>query len=223
MDERSWKLESALPPAAVEEKSEFSRLFGFLHPEVAMQDIVARPSCLAPLTLAVLVAAAYMAVALPAGVKGTEAVAIEASTAVGLLVRMVVMTALLAAYAAAVGGTVKLRSLFAVVCYARVPAILITVLAIGLILLRRASGLPDGHPVNPMMTSLAVFLDIRTTPKFLYSIASSVDCVVFWVLSLTAIGLRLSSRISGGAATAGVALYWVLSTLVQAAWVSFAI
>jgi len=86
--------------------------------------------------------------------------------------------------------------------------------------LRRASGLPDGHPLNPMMTNLAVFLDIRTTPPVLYSIASSVDCIVFWELSLAAIGLRLATRISAGAANAGIALYWVLSTAAQALWVS---
>ena len=91
------------------------------------------------------------------------------------------------------------------VSYARMPGVVITVLAILLILLRRASGFPDGHPANPKLTNLAIFRDPATSSRFLYSPASPVDCTVFWQLSLIAVGLKLAFRISSSAANLAVA------------------
>lgn len=223
MENNSWNVEGALPGAEFAEESEFTRLFGFYRPQRMMRDIVMRPSCITPLVLASLVAMAYMVVVRPQlAWTRNDAVLATAGVAAALLIRVLLMAGALSAFAAAVShAPVSFRQVFAVVCYARMPGVVFTVLAILLIMLRRASGLPDGHPINPMLTNLAVFLDPRTTSRFVYFLASSVDCVVFWQLSLMALGLKAASRLSSAAANFGVVAMWAVFALAQAAWVQF--
>jgi hypothetical protein len=223
MENRAWKIEGQFSGAGSAEMTEFARMFGFTRPEATMRDIVARPVCVVPLAVASLVAMIYFVVVQPHLTwHGNDELLAMAGVAANLVVRVLLMAAMLTAFAAVVTrASVSFAQVFAVASYARMPGVAATVLAILLILLRRASGLPDGHPVNPMLTSLAVFLNPTTASRFIYSLASSVDCFVFWQLSLMAVGLRQASRLSSTAATVGVAIYWVISTFAMAAWVEW--
>ncbi len=218
MEHTSWSIDGGLTSADSSDVSEFTRLFGFYKPNLAMRSIVMNPAYFFPLLLACIVSVAYLVVASPHLTwRGNDAALATAGVAVNVCIRTLLSAGLLTLYAAAVSrAPVQFRQVFAIVSYARMPGVVFTVLAIVLILFRRASGLPDGHPVNPMMTSLAVFLDPATTSPFVYTLARSVDCVVFWELSLMAVGLKLASRLSSAAANGAVVILWVVTSLVQA-------
>jgi hypothetical protein len=47
---------------------------------------------------------------------------------------------------------------------------------------------------NPSPTNIAAFLDVTSTPKWEYSLATSIDVFTFWVLVLLATGLSVASR-----------------------------
>jgi hypothetical protein len=219
--ESTWKVEGPAAAGGFDEMSEFTRLFGFRRPEAAMRDIVARPSAIIPLTLAILVAVAYMTVARPQLIwTRNESVLAIAGMAASVIARTLLIAALLTAFAAIIShARVRFREVFAVVCYSRMPGVVFTVLTIILILMRRASALSAGPSYNPIPTNLAVFLDPGGTPRFVYALAGSVDCVVFWELSLMALGLKAASRLSSAAANVGVAVFWALWALGYAAWV----
>jgi hypothetical protein len=221
MENSSWSVENTLSPGSPAEMSEITRLFGFTRSQAVMRDIVARPSFIVPLVLSTVAAMAFLVVARPQFTWTLNQTIMGASgVAASVAVRTLVIAGMLTAFAALVSrGPVNFGQVFAVVCYSRMPGVAFTVLAIALILLRRASGLPDAHPINPLMTSLAVFLDPSTSSRFVYSIASSVDCVTFWELSLIGLGLRAASQISSTAANVGIVGLWVLSTFAQAAWI----
>jgi hypothetical protein len=202
--------------------SEAGRLFSFIRPEAAMRDIVARPSCAVPLTVGLLAALAYSAVVLPRAAWASAATMTAAGTLAGALFRIFLMAGLVTVLAALFqGASVSFKQVLAVVCYARIPGVLFLVLAMLLILLRRASGLADSRPVNPMLTNLAVFLDPHTTSRFVYSLASSVDCVFFWELALIAVGLKATSQISSRAAAMTIVTYWFVYSLGFAAWMQW--
>jgi len=216
MENGTWNVESTLAPT---EMSEASRLLAFLRPETAMRDIVARPTCFAPLMLVVLAIAAYSAVAMPRSQWAANGPATLAWIVAGGLIRVLLMAVMVFLLAAVLErSAVSFNQVLAVVCYARIPGVLFAVLAIFLIVLRRYSGLPDSRPLNPLLTNLAIFLDPRTTSTFVYSLATSVDVVFFWMLSLVAIGLKATSRISSKTAATTVVVYWAVYSLGIAAW-----
>ncbi len=219
MEHSSWSIDGSLTPADSGEMSEFTRLFGFYKPNVAMRNIVMHPAWFVPLLLASIVGMAYLLLAASPHLtwRGNDAVLGTAGVAVNICIRTLLSAGLLTLYAAVVSqAPVQFRQVFAIVSYARMPGVVITVLAIVLILMRRASGLSDGHPVNPMLTSLAVFLNPATSSPFVYTLASSVDCIVFWELSLMAVGLKLASRLSSAQANGAVVILWVSMSLIQA-------
>ena len=219
MEQNSWRIDANLTTADSAEVSEFTRLFGFYRPNAAMRDIVRNPTWIVPLALSSLAAMAYIAVVS----RQPAPVLAAAGVAANVCIRTLLSAGLLTLFLAAVTREpAPFRQVFAVVSYARMPGVVFTVLSIILILMRRASGLPDGHPVNPMLTSLAVFLDPASTSRFVYTLASSVDCFVFWQFSLIALGLKMASRISSTAANFAVVSLWVVMSFAQAAWAQFA-
>ncbi len=224
MEHSAWNIEGTYPPGAPAEMSESARLFGFWRrPELAMRDIVARPSFFAPLALVCVAAIVYTLVVMPSAFRQSSGLPMAmAGTVVGALVRLLILTGLLAAIVTAVAhASVDFRQLFAIACYSRIPGVLFTALAVLLILLHRASGLDDGRAYNPMITSVAWFLNPYAYSRFLYSLASSVDIVIFWQLSLVSVGLKATSRVSASAAATSVVLLWALYALLQAAWLQW--
>jgi hypothetical protein len=166
---------------------------------------------------------AFAVVAMPPAFRQSSGLPMAlAGTAVTVVIRLLILTGLLSAIILVLARTtIDFRQLFAVVCYSRVPAVLFTALAIFLILLRRASGLEDGHPFNPNITNVAYFLNPRAWSRFVYSLASSVDVVIFWQLSLVAVGLKATGQVSAGVRRVSVVSLWAVYALLQAAWMQW--
>ncbi len=108
------------------------------------------------------------------------------------------------------GADVSFRQVYAVCCYSLVPLIFSTIMALAVMLLKE----PDQFDLqNPTPTNVGAFLDAVSTPKWLYSLASSVDAFTLWVIALLATGLSVAARKISWATS----ITWVLGS--WAVWV----
>jgi hypothetical protein len=88
------------------------------------------------------------------------------------------------------GGTMNFKVSLSVMCYANLVGLIGGVLGIVMVLF----GDPDQFNVqNPVPTNVGFFLNMRDTPKFLYTIASSFDIFTTWMLILAALGLSAAT------------------------------
>lgn len=140
---------------------------------------------------------------------------------VGAVVGFPVMTliaagAFLFVFRILLGADLTFRQVFAVYCYALVPTILSSVISLAVLFLKD----PDQYDLqNPAMTNIGAFLDPLNTPKWLHSLASSIDVFTIWVLILLATGLAAASRkISWGSSLSAVLGTWVVYVLAKAGW-----
>jgi hypothetical protein len=109
-------------------------------------------------------------------------------------------------------AAVKFKQVFAIVCYAGLPGILKHALAVVVMFLKS----PDEfNLVNPLAFNPAAFMDPIGTPKFLYTVAMSLDLFTIWTILLTAVGLKAAAgnRLSFGGALLAVALPWAVLVL----------
>jgi hypothetical protein len=110
---------------------------------------------------------------------------------------------------------VKFKQLFAIVCYAGLTSIVMHVLATVVMFLKS----PDEFNLaNPLAFNPAAFMDPINTPKFLYTVAMSLDLFTIWVLLLIAAGLKAAAgkRMSFGGALFAVVLPWAVLVLIGA-------
>jgi Yip1 domain len=110
---------------------------------------------------------------------------------------------------------VKFKQLFAIVCYAGLPSIVMHALATVVMYLKS----PDEFNLaNPLAFNPAAFMDPISTPKFLYTLAMSLDLFTIWTLLLIAIGLKAAAgkRLSFGGALFAVVLPWAVLLLIGA-------
>jgi hypothetical protein len=113
-------------------------------------------------------------------------------------------------------GGVKFKQVFSVVCYAGLPGIIFSVLAIAVVFLKN----PDEFNIrNPLAFNPGAFMDPLTTSKFVYSLASSMELFAIWTILLTAIGLKAAAgkKISFAGALFAVVLPWLVLILGKAA------
>lgn len=88
------------------------------------------------------------------------------------------------------GGGTNFKVCFSVICYANLVGFIGGVLAIVMVLF----GDPEQFNVqNPVPTNVGFFLNMRETPKLLYTIASSFDVFTTWILILAALGLSAAT------------------------------
>ncbi len=84
------------------------------------------------------------------------------------------------------GAQLKFKTVFSVSCYANLPGLLGSLMALALILF----GDPENFNLeNPVPSNLGFFLDPRETSKPLLVLTSSYDIFTLWILSLVGIGL----------------------------------
>jgi len=114
------------------------------------------------------------------------------------------------------GAEVTFRQVYAVCCYSLVPLIFSTIMALAVLLLKD----PDQFDLqNPTPTNIGAFLDAVSTPKGLYSLATSVDAFTLWVLALLATGLSVAARkISWATSFTWVAGSWAIWVLIKMGW-----
>jgi hypothetical protein len=111
----------------------------------------------------------------------------------------IVAAVLLATLKFGASADVKYKTLFALIIYASVPALLKSLLAI-LSLLAGVSS--DGFTFqNPVATNPGYFVD-RATHPVLGSLLTSFDIFTIWTLALTAIGITCISKVKRGTAFA---------------------
>ncbi|MCU1311979.1 MAG: hypothetical protein JWO20_3104 [Candidatus Angelobacter sp.] len=112
------------------------------------------------------------------------------------------------------GKEISYGKSLAIIVYASLPGIIKAVLGIAVIL---AGMDPDAFIIqNPVGTNAGYYLNLATTPRFLYAIASEVDLFMIWVLILTGIGFSVVAGVKRGTAMSVVFGWWALVTLVSA-------
>jgi hypothetical protein len=111
---------------------------------------------------------------------------------------------------------VRLKQVFAILCYAGLPGVIMALLAIAVMFMKPPD---DFNLQNPLVFNPGAFMDPLTTSKFLYSLASALDLFRLWTLVLVAIGLKAAGgkQLSMGGAMTAVFLPWAIWTLCSAA------
>ncbi len=139
----------------------------------------------------------------------------RAGAAAGAAISAVVVAAmLLLAANLMLSAQVTFRQLFAVTCYAFLPNLLAGALAILTMYLKQPE---DFDLENPTAFNIGFYLDPQTTPKWLVSVASSVDLFSIWVLLLLALGLTAAGRrLSYSKALVAVSGLWLLWVALKA-------
>lgn len=83
------------------------------------------------------------------------------------------------------GGEVNFKTAYSVATYSFIPSVFSSIIAVVMILFGDRESF---NPRNPAPTDLGFFLDIHTTSKPLYALASSLDIFSFWIMGLLGIG-----------------------------------
>jgi hypothetical protein len=227
--------------------SEASRLAGvFFEPKKAFADIAARPRWIVPLLLMIVMG---IGVAILYGQKGVMRIAAEQSMAnnpqfqqlppdqraqrqevamkfttiigysIPVLIPVMYLVMALVLWAIVSGilsAPVRFGQVFAIVTYAQLPGVLMTLLAVAVLQLK---GPADFNVQNPLMFNPGAFMDQQSSPKFIYSLASSLDLFTIWILLLVATGLKAAGgkKLSFGGALFAVMLPWAVIVLGKAA------
>jgi len=127
----------------------------------------------------------------------------------------IVAAVLLATLKFGAGADVKYKTLFALLIYASVPALLKSMLAI-LSLVAGVSS--DGFTFqNPVATNPGYFVD-RAAHPVLGSLLTSFDIFTIWTLALTAIGIACISKVKRGTAFAIVFGWFAVVVLIGVAF-----
>jgi len=113
------------------------------------------------------------------------------------------------------GAGIRFKQVLAIYFYSGMPAILWTLLAIGMMFLKA----PDDFVLrNPLAFNIGAFLDPAAGSKFVYSLATSFDVFTFWRIFLIAVGLKTAAgkKLSMGGAFAAVFLPWLAMAMIGA-------
>jgi hypothetical protein len=228
--------------------SEASRLAGvFFEPKKAFADIAARPRWIVPLLLLVV---AGIGIATLYSQKGVMRIAAEQqmannaqlqqmppdqraqamergmkiTTIIGYCIPILIPVSYLvmalvlwAIVSGILSAPVRFGQVFAIVTYAQMPGLLMSILMVIVLQLKNAA---DYNVQNPLMFNPGAFMDPQTSPKFVYSLATSLDLFTIWILLLVATGLKAAAgkRLSFGGALFAVMLPWAVIILGKAAF-----
>jgi hypothetical protein len=107
---------------------------------------------------------------------------------------------------------VRLKQVFAILCYSSLPGVIMALLAVAVMFMKPPE---DFNLANPLVFNPGAFMDPMTTSKFVYSLASALDLFSLWKLALVAIGLKAAGGklLSMGGAITAVFLPWAIWTL----------
>ena len=138
-----------------------------------------------------------------------------ATPVVFLILAVVVAAVLMATFNFGLGTEITFGLSLAVVMFGFLPGILKTLLAT--ISLYAGADPESFNPRNPAATNLGFFLS-RVDHPVLYSLASSVDLFAIWTVILLGIGYACVSKAKRSNAIGVVAGWYVLISLLGAAW-----
>jgi hypothetical protein len=106
----------------------------------------------------------------------------------------------------------RFKQVFAVVCFAALPRIVESLLKTVVVVLKKQ----EINIFNPLAFNPGAFMDMATSPKFLYAILVSFDLFTIWTMVLMAVGLSAAAgrkRLSFGGALFAVAVPWLVLVL----------
>ena len=129
------------------------------------------------------------------------------------LITLIVSAVFLLIFRTFLGAAVQFGQVFAVCCYALIPYVLSSIMGFAVLMLKD----PDQFDLqNPTPTNIGAFLDATTTPKWQYSLATSLDVFTLWVMTLMAIGLSVASgKVSRATALTCVVGSWAVWVLIK--------
>jgi hypothetical protein len=226
----------------------FSRLTGVIfEPKKTFDDIARRPTFLVPMVLVIVFAIGFIALfsqrvgwermireqtesssraqqmtaeqkeqSIAMGVKFAPIFG-YVGTIVGVPVADLAVAGILLGIAAGMmSAPIKFKQVFAVVCWSYVPTLISTVLAIVVMFLKNPE---DFNLKNPLVFNPGAFLEPDMPSKFIYSLATSLDLFVLWIILLMATGLKAAGgkRFSFGSALTAVVLPWGVYVLGKSA------
>lgn len=107
---------------------------------------------------------------------------------------------------------VRFSQVFAIVSYSNLPGLVSGALTI---IVMQLKSVADFNLSNPLLFNPGAFMDPKTSSKFLYSLATSLDLFSFWIMLLMATGLKAAAgkKLSFGGAFFAVALPWAVYVL----------
>jgi hypothetical protein len=227
---------------------EFSRIVGvFFEPTKTFKDIAERPTWIVPMILVILAVIGVTTVMsqrigwdrilrhqmetssraqqMSAEQREQQLAISEKFASVGAYVGaligvpvadLIIAAVLLGIAGGLMGGGMRFKQVFAVVCYSGLPGIVSAILTVVVIFLKN----PDDFNVqNPLAFNLGAFMDPNTASKFVYSLATSLDLLVFWMILLIATGLKAAAgkKLTFTGALMAVLLPWAVWVLGKAA------
>lgn len=135
------------------------------------------------------------------------------------VIAVVVAGAFLFVFNVLLGAQMNFRQVFTVTCYGLLPQALGTALATVMVFVKDPADFDLEHP---LASNVGAFLDPNTAPKWLVSLASSLDLFSVWTLLLLATGFAAAARkISWSKAFTWVVATWMLWLVVKstAVWI----
>lgn len=144
-------------------------------------------------------------------------IAVYAVAVVGLPVTALIAAAVfLFVFRTMLGAELSFRQVFAIYCYSLIPLVFSSIMSLAVLFLKD----PDQFDLqNPTLSNIGSFLDPLTTPKWLFSLAASVDVFTLWTLALVATGLAAAARkISWSTSFSWVIGTWLVYVLLKAGW-----
>jgi Yip1 domain len=130
-----------------------------------------------------------------------------------LIWNVIIAAILLATFKFGASADVNFKTSLAIVMYASLPSVLKSLL--GIISVAAGASADSFTFQNPVATNPGYFLN-PADGRFLYSIASSLDIIMIWILALTAIGFSSVSKVKRSTAMTIVFGWYVVFTLMSA-------
>jgi len=221
----------------------------FFEPTKAFEDVARRPNFLVPLALVILASLIYTVLysqhvgwermvrhqfetspraaqmppeqreqAIQTGARFAPVFGYAVSL-IGVPLGYLVAAAVLLGIVKMMSAPVRLKQVYAVMCYSGMAAFVFIILAIVVMFLKN----PDDFDVrNPLAFNAGALMDPATSSKFLYSLASQLDLFAFWKIVLIAIGLRAAAgkSLSFTGALVAVLIPWAIWVLGSASLAS---
>ena len=214
---------ATVPSAPAKELGEFARLSGVLwEPGATFRDIAARPRWWPPLVIVIALSLVFSVTFtqrggwehffrqqmetnsrmqnMPADQRAqTLAIQVKVAPyfAYGAAVFGIPFFALVTSgiflllFRSLLGADLSFKQIYAICCYSFVPLIFSSLMALAVMLLKE----PDQFDLqNPILTNIGAFMDSVSTPKWLYSLAASLDAFSLWVMVLMATGVSAAAR-----------------------------
>lgn len=230
-------------PAGMGEFSRIAGVF--FEPAKTFEDVAKRPTFLVPLVLTIVMALVYMVLfsqhvgwertirhqqetsaraqqltpeqreqGIQLGLKFAP-IGGYAGVMVGIPLYYLVAAAVLLVIVKIMSAPVRLKQVYAVMCYAAMPGIISTILTIVVMFLKNPD---DFNMQNPLAFNPGALMDPAAGSKFIYSLATSLDLFVIWTIVLIATGLKAAGgkQLSFAGALTAVLIPWAIWVLGKA-------